>query len=454
MPAVTKHPQKVIKTAVAAYRKTRSLVKASEAVRARHGVAVSERAISHWVSAKRLGREPSTAAPRAELLAELAGLIKEHGPDISNDRYCRSVKQPAAWKGHFSNWIAFRGAALHLVPDDIKAGPERVFAALKAKPLTLKELAEQLSVTEKGAQRAVERASAHGYNIHLRGDYYHVENIPGPRRHDPALHEFVSDASGVFRFGITTDNHIGSKYARLDALNNLYDLFAQQGITRVYNCGNWIDGEARFNKHDLEPWAHGMDNQLRGFAEHFPRRPGIHTYYVSGDDHEGWYDGVDIGLRAQQTAREMGRDDLHYLGFMEAFIRLRHKKTGKGSVMGVVHPGGGSAYAISYSPQKIVESYQGGEKPAVVLLGHYHKMDVFNYRNVWIIQAGCTQDQTPFMRKKRIEAHVGGVVVELTMDERGAVTRCKTEQIRYFDRGYYNFQFDRAGPLKRIPLGA
>ena len=388
-----------------------------------------------------------------KLVCDLAKHL-ERDPSISQRKWCAAThaREPMRFLALFGSWSAFIAKAMPLVPPEVKTAPKRVFDVLAAGPLKPDALAEKLYITPREADAAVERAVEHGYNIFRRGQVYGIEKIPAQLRYDPALHLIESDERGVIRYGVVSDNHIGSKYARLDVLNDLYDFFRREGVTRVYNCGNWIDGEFRFNRHDLEPWAHGMDNQLRGFAEHYPRRKGITTYYIAGDDHEGWYEGVDIGRHAYQAARDAGREDLRYLGYMEAYIRMRHKRTRAGSVLAVVHPGGGSAYAISYSPQKIVESYQGGEKPAVVNFGHYHKMDVFNYRNVWIIQDGCTQDQTPFMRKKRIEAHVGGVLVELRLDPGGAVTDCITWQKRYFDRGYYNFQFDRAGPLRKIEL--
>lgn len=291
---------------------------------------------------------------------------------------------------------------------------------------------------------------AEGANIFIAGNQVSLEKTPVPVSHDPDLHVFKSDKRGHYRFGIVSDNHLCSKYAREDVLGDLYDTFQREGITRVYNAGNWIDGEARFNKFDLH--VYGMTPQLEYFAKHYPQRRGITTYYVAGDDHEGWYardHGADIGRMAEQVAIDHGRRDLRYLGYMESFIRLQHLVTGRASQMLVVHPGGGSAYAISYSPQKFVESLQGGEKPAVVIFGHWHKMDVFNYRNVWCIQAGTTEDQTPFMRKQKLEAHVGGLIVELTQDDRGAITRCKNDQIRYFDRGYYNNGYSVAGRVNR-----
>ena len=50
-----------------------------------------------------------------------------------------------------------------------------------------------------------------------------------------------------------------------------------------------------------------------------------------------------------------------------------------------------------------MEALEGGEKPAVMLIGHYHKMECVIVRNVWVIQTGCAKDQDPFMRKKGIE---------------------------------------------------
>src|ERR1035437_6599369 len=106
------------------------------------------------------------------------------------------------------------------------------------------------------------------------------------------------------------------------------------------NTGNYIDGEARFNKHDIH--THGMQNQLDYFCKNYPQRKArvnaggrndplprpLITYIVSGDDHEGWYgqrEGVDIGWLMEQTAKDkFKRTDLVNLGYMEAFIRLQH----------------------------------------------------------------------------------------------------------------------------------
>ncbi len=119
----------------------------------------------------------------------------------------------------------------------------------------------------------------------------------------------------------------------------------------------------------------------------------------------------------------------------------------------VMHPGGGTAYALSYRPQKLVESLQGGQKPAVILIGHYHKISVNLIRNVWAFQVGCSQDQTPFMRKIPTEPHIGGMVITLMQDPAtGAITGCVPEIRNYFDREYYNDRWSKSGEPNMRPL--
>lgn len=333
-----------------------------------------------------------------------------------------------------------KGAASPTVapPPADPAGIDRALAALRKTPLTLEEIAAQAGISKGQALDAIEGAIAAGANIHLIDGHYSVERTPRPRETgELARFSMTSTKDNRFEFGFVTDNHLGSKYERLDVLNDLYDRFAEAGITVVLNGGNWIDGEHRFNRHEL--LVHGMDAQCAYLAKHYPKRDGITTYFVAGDDHEGWYaqrEGVDIGRYAENKFREIGRTDARYLGYIEADIPFVNANSGERVLVRLVHPGGGSAYALSYAMQKYVEALEGGDKPAAVLNGHYHKQEIFNYRNVWIIQGGCTKDQDSFMRKKKIEAHVGGVKVSFLQDpSTGALIECNG-MFRYFNRDY------------------
>jgi hypothetical protein len=313
---------------------------------------------------------------------------------------------------------------------------EAVRTILAKGPRTLKAVSVLLDRSEATVQEAVSILASRGYNVVVANEAVELADEVAPGAEEPLIIHPLANYQDFRTFGVCGDNHLGSKHERLDVLNTLYDVYEDEGITDVFNTGNWIEGEARFNKYDIN--VYGMDRQLDYFIENYPERPGITTHFVAGDDHEGWYqqrEQVEIGKYAELRAKDQGRDDLHYLGYMEADIELRQPEGS--SIMKVMHPGGGSAYALSYAAQKIVESFQGGEKPHVLLYGHYHKFD-YNYaREVHCVGTGCTVDQSLFMRKNKIQAHVGGCVVRIAQAPDGTITRFQCEWLPFYDKGFY-----------------
>ena len=313
----------------------------------------------------------------------------------------------------------------------------KIRKATRKSPLSVAELSSRLDRGVKTIESAVQWLQDNNFNVHIRGGEVAIpSDIPagGVTHIDPSLYR-----GKRFAFGFTTDNHMGSKYERLDVLNALYDRYEREGIKVVFNAGNILDGRCRFNEFDLVDGCGSLDGQLAYFAKHYPQRKGIITKFVVGDDHEGWWaqrEGINIGKAMVDAAEDAGRYDFEYLGYLEADVLM---KTPKGEAwIRVMHPGGGSSYAISYAPQKIVESFQGGEKPSILLIGHYHKMDFCYPRNVFCISGGCTQDQTPFMRKKKLEAHVGGWICEAELANDGHVSGLRAEFMPFYDKGFYH----------------
>lgn len=327
---------------------------------------------------------------------------------------------------------------------------ERLHAILRRKrPATLNEIAEETGHSVEAVQGTIKGLREQGLNVVTKGNGFMISGDVAPGTAN--VIELVSDENNMFRFGALGDNHLCSKYERLDVLHAVYDRYVERGVHAVFNTGNWIDGEARFNMHDIH--IHGLTPQLQYLAQNYPEREGVCTYAVAGDDHEGWYAqrmGVDIGRLAVNAMNDLGREDWVDLGYMESYIRLVNANSGMSAIMSVMHPGGGSAYALSYAPQKIVEAFEGGEKPAVLLIGHYHKMEALNIRNVWTLQTGCTQDQTPFMRKKKLSAHVGGCMVDLEQDPKtGAIIGFTPHMWRWFNRGYYAGRWSPFGEVEK-----
>jgi predicted phosphodiesterase/biotin operon repressor len=308
---------------------------------------------------------------------------------------------------------------------------------LKKKRMSIDELANHFSVSPKEMGKEINKIRDKGILVDSFGTDFQLAKSIAPVE-EPLVIDFKKHKEKEYCFGAIADTHLGSKYERLDALNCLYDRFESYGVDTVFLGGNMLEGEARFNIYDI--YVRGVEDQVSNFVEKFPQRKGITTKFVTGDDHEGWYvqrEHIDIGRVIIDRAKDAGRSDLEYLGHMERDIEF--KQEGGSSILRVIHAGGGSSYAISYTSQKYVETLQGGEKPSIVIAGHFHQFDHSYPREVHVIQPGCTQDQTPFMRKRRIQAMVGGVVMWVKQNDIGIFTSVKVEFLPFFDRKYYRY---------------
>ncbi len=318
---------------------------------------------------------------------------------------------------------------------------ERLLKALKRQPMNAKELGDALHCEPRQAASMVGDLRRHGSligdTVDGRFELKSADSLERQTKTFKATREYWNH-----RYGLVGDNHLCNKHTRLDVLNAAYDAFEREGITTVFNTGNWIDGERRFTRPEsiVRP---GMDAQIEYMLENYPERRGITTHYIAGDDHEGWYqqdECIEIGRYLELKAVAGGRHDLKYLGYAEADVELQ--APGGSAVARVVHPGGGSAYAISYTDQKRVESYQGGEKPQVEFVGHDHKYNAGYPREVFTFQTGCTCDQTLFMRKKRLQAMVGYLICEIRQDRSdGHIERVRHEWVPFFDRGFYEQRY-------------
>lgn len=314
----------------------------------------------------------------------------------------------------------------------------RVRKHLTGNRSTKDELADMFNVAPKVIQEALDALTEAACALDCEdGRYGIVKDIRPPEEPVKETLEGLGARSGRFLIGATADWHVGSKYCRPDVINGLYDWYKKEGVSKVYLAGNWIDGEARFNAFDLD--THGMSAQVNKFIDICPRIPGITTEVLSGDDHEGWYvqrEGTNIGQLLELTARKAGREDITDIGYMERDIELT-----PGQIMRVIHAGGGSAYATSYTAQKIVESLQGGEKPRVLLIGHFHKLSFEYPREVYCAQPGCAEDQTPWMRKKRLGAHVGGMILDVRVNDQGIIDEVGCRMKTWFDRKFYEYKW-------------
>lgn len=207
--------------------------------------------------------------------------------------------------------------------------------------------------------------------------------------------------TNAITFGLIGDTHFNSKYVQLTYLNNFYDMCVAQGINDVYHVGDVDEGEQMRPGHAYENYRQGADDHISEIVKNYPYRESITTHFITGNHDASFRKscGLDIG---KQIATK--RSDMNYLGRDVANIKITNKIT-----MQLRHPWSGSAYALSYRPQKIVESMEAAclDKPDILCIGHYHKIEYLFYHGVHVFQTGCFQSATPFTTGKGISVSMG-----------------------------------------------
>lgn len=319
---------------------------------------------------------------------------------------------------------------------------KKILTYLKGKnQKTLLDVCEYLDKSPKLVSQLLKELQDEHYNVALTDQtvIFHDQAPSGHRMHINVEDYFGSTREVVF--GVAGDLHYCNIHSREELIQLTYDTFKKEGVPMTFLPGNMIDGEIFFNTREL--LAGGIEGQVDYLVNHAPKVKGITTYFVTGEDHEGWLAkkaGLDIGKIIEDRMKQAGRDDWVYLSNLEADIAFKTKK-GETAVR-ISHPGGGTAYAVSYTPQKIIESLQGGEKPHVFLCGHYHKLGYWLIRNVHTLLTGTHEDQTPFMRKKHIEAHLGFWIVNMKLKEDGTIVEFTPRCFPYLDRKVYQVNKD------------
>lgn len=318
-----------------------------------------------------------------------------------------------------------------------------VVAVLRSGPRDRATICNKLKITPEVLEKALQ--SSHHFCITQLGDTLALDKPQFDR-----LEVQHTNSGEWIRYGLVADTHLACREERLDALHNCYEVFEQEGIKTVLHAGNIVDGYIH-KINGASVICNTPDDQAQYVIDNYPRRDGMETLYITGDDHEGWWikEGFNWGNYLMMLANQQGRTDLKYIGHVEGDIRVSNQAGG--IILKVQHPGGGSAYARSYTAQKQVEAFQGGEKPQILVQGHYHVSNYMNDRNIHVIGMPGFQDQTVFARKKRLRMEIGGAILEFKQSPNdGSVTRLRVEFLMYFDRGYYK-KFLRSD--SRIDMG-
>lgn len=274
---------------------------------------------------------------------------------------------------------------------------------------------------------------------HCQGKHKNEENKEERRMAiqnlEPKDHIIDWNGNQIIRFGLIGDTQMGSKYTQISYLDEFYKICTLQGINHIYHTGDITDGLKMRPGHEYELYCTSADELKDDVIKNYPKYNSITTHFITGNHDASLYKhiGYDIG---QSISNE--RPDMDYLGRDCAVVHLTPNCT-----LELRHPWDGTAYAISYKPQKMIEAMESDSKPNILAIGHYHKAEYIFHRNVHCFQTGCFQGQTPFTRGKGISVHLGGWIITIHVDKNGYIQAISPMFIPFYSSikdDYKNFR--------------
>ena len=231
-----------------------------------------------------------------------------------------------------------------------------------------------------------------------------------------ANREFPIDLDGfhgdVFRLGLISDTHFGSKHAQLTHVHTAYAHFKEAHVDRIIHAGDLVDGENIYRGHRYELVAVGADNQIDYTLERYPK-VGIVTDLLGGNHDVSFVQSVGLDI-ARRISSES--DIFRYIGALGAYLCIG------GMRIYVHHPKGGLGYARTYRLQKILEQMAPENRPDIMVCGHWHSNALLpDYQGTFAMAIGCMQSQTPYELALGLNPEVGYGILEIEIKNGRAI---------------------------------
>lgn len=287
---------------------------------------------------------------------------------------------------------------------------------------SVEELADYIDCSPKRVRQMAEELGLKGYRLEQQEQEVVLHRAPPPSDN---VHKLLFKGK-TLRFGVVSDTHLGSKGERLTELHAAYKVFEDQGITDVYHPGDLVCGKGIFPGQINEVNLHTYEEQVEYAIQNYPHVKGITTHIIAGNhDLEGEFGKVGAN---PVVAVAHQRPDLSYGGDYRATYELP-----QGTRLYMLHPKGGLSYALSYKVQKIAESFEGGSKPQLVLVGHYHRRGSFEWRNIQMVLCGCFEGGSSFGARLGLgEPAVGFHTIEMTVASDGSIVTFLPRWYKFF----------------------
>lgn len=306
--------------------------------------------------------------------------------------------------------------------------PKNVWETLK-KGGTFHDLCNALDCSPKRLAKLIEEAKASGVPVDVVGN--HVGALLSPSDSSALFDLQISPAHGELqRIGVISDLHFGSKYCLTGPLQDFVNFAYEEGIREILVPGDMLEG--CYSHAAFERSAEGLDAQVEEMLQYLPKLDGLSYHAITGN-HDWTFtnkSGVNVGKFIEAAFAAAGRNDFKSYGDRGAYLQLR------GARIHMWHPQAKPSYARSYQLQKKIEGYHPGEKPQILLAGHWHRSCYFEDRGVHAISCPTFQGGgNPYGNSLSSGPPcIGGLMLSWRVSENGTLRDFAYQRRSYFMR--------------------
>lgn len=296
----------------------------------------------------------------------------------------------------------------------------------KKGPVAFSDLCDKLNMSPGKVKALIEEARSEKINLHVEHDHVGIR-MPTPSESVQTIG--VPPVVGKRqKVGVISDTHLGSKYCLRPQLQEFIEYAYSQGVRDILHPGDVLDG---MYKHGLWEVSHsGLEAQAQDLYETLPQLPGLSYRAITGN-HDFTFSegaGLSVGHYLRNYFLQRGRKDLHFYGDRSAFIQIN------GAKFHLWHPKKGMGYARSYAIQKQIEHYSSGEKPNILLTGHWHVFCHVYERGVHGIACPTFQGGgSAFSKSLGGAPAIGGLILSWDVTEHGTLRAFNLENRSYFE---------------------
>lgn len=322
---------------------------------------------------------------------------------------------------------------------------QRLVAATKKGPITFEALCDKMGLPPGKTKALIADAREMGIRLHIEHDHVGIPpSVPEDRVRTVGIAPVIGERQKV---AVISDLHLGSKYCLRDQLKEFIHYAYSEGIREVLCPGDVLDGGYR---HGIFEVSHtGIDAQAEDLFQTLPQLPGLNYRCITGNHDFTFTEsvGVNVGDFLEGYFRKRGRTDLHFYGDRGAFLRI------KGAVVHLWHPRSGVSYARSYAIQKHIEKYSSGEKPNILLCGHWHVYCHVYERGVHGIACPTFQGGgSAFGKSLGGAPAIGGMILSWDLTKHGTMRHFIHEYRAYFEVEKPHTIEDDTAFLEEMPI--